>query len=34
MPDVRYTLDAFKEIRQKLDAGYYDGDDIAAMTVE
>ena len=34
MEDVRYTLNAFKEIKQKLDAGLYDGDDIAEMTVE
>ena len=34
MEDVEYTLNAFKEIKAKLDAGAYDGDDIAAMTVE
>ena len=34
MEDVEYTLKAFKEIKAKLDAGAYDGDDIAAMTVE
>ena len=34
MEDVAYTLNAFKEIKAKLDAGAYDGDDIAAMTVE
>ena len=34
MEDVKYTLDAFREIRRKLDEGYYDGDDIAAMTVK
>jgi glycine C-acetyltransferase len=33
MDDVRYTLNAFKEIKAKLDAGAYDGEDIAAMTV-
>ena len=33
MEDVAYTLNAFKEIKAKLDAGAYDGDDIAAMTV-
>ena len=33
MEDVEYTLKAFKEIKAKLDAGYYDGDDVAAMTV-
>ena len=34
MEDVEYTLNAFKEIKAKLDRGEYDGDDIAAMTVE
>ena len=34
MEDVEYTLKAFKEIKAKLDAGLYDGDDIAAMTVK
>ena len=34
MEDVEYTLKAFKEIKAKLDAGAYDGDDIAAMTVK
>ena len=34
MEDVNYTLNAFKEIKAKLDAGYYDGDDVAAMTIE
>ena len=34
MEDVEYTLNAFKEIKAKLDAGAYDGDDIAAMTVQ
>ena len=34
MEDVEYTLNTFKEIKAKLDAGLYDGDDIAAMTVE
>ena len=33
MEDVNYTLNAFKEIKAKLDAGEYDGDDIAGMTV-
>ena len=33
MDDVNYTLNAFKEIKAKLDAGAYDGDDIAAMTI-
>ncbi len=33
MEDVEYTLNAFKEIRTKLDNGVYSGDDIAAMTV-
>ena len=34
LEDVDYTLNAFKEIRSKLDAGVYDGDDIAVMTVK
>ena len=34
MEDVKYTLDAFKEIRRKLDAGEYDGEDIAAMKID
>lgn len=34
LEDVDYTLNAFKEIKAKLDAGRYDGDDIAGMTIE
>jgi glycine C-acetyltransferase len=34
MDDVQYTLNAFKEIKAKLDAGEYDGEDIAEMTIE
>ena len=34
MEDVEYTLKVFKEIKAKLVAGLYDGDDIAAMTVK
>jgi glycine C-acetyltransferase len=34
LEDVDYTLNAFKEIREKLDKGVYDGDDIAVMTVK
>lgn len=34
MEDVEYTLKVFKEIKSKLDAGLYDGDDIAGMTIE
>ena len=34
MEDVEYTLKAFKEIKAKLDAGLYDGDDIAEMTIK
>ena len=34
MEDVEYTLKAFKEIKAKLDAGYYDGDDLAEMTIK
>jgi 7-keto-8-aminopelargonate synthetase and related enzymes len=33
MDDVNYTLNAFKEIKEKLDAGVYNGDDVAAMTL-
>lgn len=33
LDDVEYTLNAFKEIRRKLDMGVYDGDDVASMTV-
>ncbi|MGI6313796.1 MAG: aminotransferase class I/II-fold pyridoxal phosphate-dependent enzyme [Candidatus Cryptobacteroides sp.] len=33
MKDVEYTLNAFKEIKAKLEAGKYD-DEIAAMTIE
>lgn len=33
MEDVNYTLNAFKEIKAKLDAGAYDGDDVAGMTI-
>ena len=33
MEDVEYTLNAFKEIKQKLDAGMYDGDEVAAKTI-
>ena len=34
MEDVEYTLNAFKEIKAKLDAGLYDGYDIAEMTIK
>ena len=34
MEDVKYTLNAFKEIREKLEAGAYDGDEIESMTIE
>ena len=34
MEDVEYTLNAFKEIKAKLDSGYYDGEDIAEMTIK
>ena len=34
MEDVNYTLNAFKEIKAKLDAGLYDGDDIAEMKID
>lgn len=34
MEDVKYTLNAFKEIKEKLDAGAYDGDDIKEMKID
>ena len=34
MEDVEYTLKAFREIKAKLDAGAYDGDEIASMKIE
>lgn len=34
MEDVDRTLSAFKEIKAKLDAGEYDGDEVAAMTIK
>ncbi len=35
MDDVNYTLNAFKEVREKLDRGYYDGDgQIPNMRIE
>ncbi|MDE6871768.1 MAG: aminotransferase class I/II-fold pyridoxal phosphate-dependent enzyme [Bacteroidales bacterium] len=34
MEDVDYTLKAFADIKKKLDAGEYDGDEIAAMTIK
>ena len=34
MDDVDYTLNAFREIKAKLDAGAYDGDDIAGMKID
>jgi len=33
MEDVQYTLKAFKEIKEKLDAGKYDSDHIDSMTI-
>ena len=33
MEDVDYTLNAFKEIRAKLDKGYYSSGELASMTV-
>lgn len=33
LKDVEYTLNAFKEIREKLDKGFYDGDDIPSMAI-
>ena len=34
LEDVDYTLKAFKEIKAKLDAGEYDGDELAEMTIK
>ena len=34
MDDVNYTLNAFAEVRQKLDMGYYDGTEVPNMRIE
>ena len=34
LEDVNYTLKAFKEIKAKLDAGEYDGEELAEMTIK
>ena len=34
MDDVNYTLNAFKEVKEKLDKGYYDGSEIPNMRIE
>ena len=34
MDDVNYTLNAFAEVRQKLDKGYYDGTEVPNMRIE
>ena len=34
LEDVDYTLKAFKEIKAKLDAGEYDGEELAEMTIK
>ena len=34
LDDVNYTLNAFKEIREKLDEGKYSSGEIAAMVVK
>lgn len=34
LEDVEYTLNAFKEIKRKLDAGEYDSDEVAAMAIK
>ena len=34
MDDVNYTLNAFKEVREKLDKGYYDGTEVPNMRIE
>ena len=33
MDDVEYTLNAFKEVKEKLDRGVYDGDVIPNMAI-
>ena len=34
MDDVNYTLNAFKEVKEKLDKGYYDGTEVPNMRIE
>jgi len=34
MDDVNYTLNAFKEVKEKLDKGFYDGDEVPNMRIE
>ena len=34
LEDVDYTLKAFKVIKAKLDAGEYDGEELAEMTIK
>ena len=34
MDDVNYTLNAFKEVKEKLDKGYYDGSEVPNMRIE
>jgi len=34
MDDVNYTLNAFAEVRQKLDKGFYDGTEVPNMRIE
>lgn len=34
MEDVEYTLNAFANIKKKLDEGFYDGDDFPTMTIK
>jgi len=34
MDDVNYTLNAFAEVRQKLDKGYYDGTEVPNMRID
>ena len=33
MDDVNYTLNAFKEVKEKLDKGFYDGDEVPNMRI-
>ena len=34
MDDVNYTLNAFKEVKEKLDKGFYDGTEVPNMRIE
>ncbi len=34
LEDVEYTLNAFKEVKEKLDKGFYDGTEVPNMRIE